>query len=80
LLAFFLNLLLYPRGMPMNLSLLELFFDFSPLSKEDADELKLVGFLKYVFLCGAGGGAFFFECVPLFKSLLASFFYVCSFV
>jgi hypothetical protein len=50
------------------------------LSKEDANELKLVGFLKSVFLCGAGRGCIFFECVPLSKSLLASFFHVCSFV
>jgi len=64
----------------MNLSLLELFLEVSPLSKEDANELKLVGFLKSVFLCGAGRGCIFFECVPLSKSLLASFFHVCSFV
>ncbi len=44
----------------MNLSLLELFFELAPLSREDVNELKLVGFLKSVLLRGGkGGGAFF---------------------
>jgi hypothetical protein len=53
----------------MNLSLLELFFELAPLSREDVDELKLVGFLKKCAPLwggrGGGGGGIFLSVLPL---------------
>ncbi len=45
--------------MPTNLSLLELFFELAPLSREDADELKLIG-----FFLKCKGGCIFLSVLP----------------
>jgi hypothetical protein len=73
-----------------NLSLLELFFELAPLSKEDANELKLVGFLKKMcsFVRGQGGrgvGCIFKNALLYLGGMPTSFsssafFCVCSFV